>query len=75
MVIGDRQGITVAPVTKEELTLVVGAPQGVRFGDMVERRALRLVAPSFAPLDETVAIEDCMNSAVRGRLDDGILAQ
>jgi hypothetical protein len=61
--VGDRERVAVAAVAEHELALVVGAPEGVRFGGAAERGALSAKAPAAAPLDEAVPVEDGVDSA------------
>jgi hypothetical protein len=70
--VGDGQRIAIAAVCEHELALVVGAPQIVWPCGLGKRRTLRTVAPAFAVLDQTVAIEDGMDRADRRRVDVGI---
>lgn len=54
--IGDGQRVTVFPVAELELTLEVGAPQGIGLDWLRQRRAVGLVAPCPGADDQTVAV-------------------
>ena len=74
-IIGDGERIAILLVAEQELALVVSAPEAVGLVSGRQRRALGLVAATFASCDEAVAIEYGMHGADGGWLDHAVIAQ